>query len=47
MTETELKLLYKGLNKFIETFELKGDTNFIRVKNIVAVKLSNLITKDE
>ena len=47
MTETELKLLYKELNKFIETFELKSDTNFIRVKNIVAVKLSNLITKDE
>ena len=47
LTKTNLKLLYKNLNDFMKVFELEKDTNFVRVKNIVAVKLADLETKED
>ena len=47
LTKTQLKSLYKNLNDFMKVFTLEKDTNFVRVKNIVAVKLADLEIKDE
>ena len=47
LTKTQLKSLYKNLNEFMKVFTLEKDTNFVRVKNIGAVKFADLEVKDE
>jgi hypothetical protein len=47
MNEQELKDLYKNYTKFIKLFELEYDNSFVRVKNLIATKLANLITSEE
>ena len=46
MDKEKLKDLYKNLSWFMEKYCFECDTSFIRVKNAVAVKLSDTISNE-
>ena len=46
MDKENLKDLYKNISWFMKMYDFESDNSFIRVKNAVAIKLSDTVSNE-